>query len=113
MTDLQAVTLASISALCSSSFRMKAVIQGIIKDRDPDRTNPDTVRHWLMMEDAIDHLLQCMEKAAEVECDQAVAEEVAESLEVMRSRVETESAEARLTAEFLRQNLLPPNWPGV
>lgn len=111
MTKLETMTLASIAALCNATFRMGSVIVAIIEDLGGDAAPPDSVRHWKMLSDACLHLIDCMEKTAEVETNRALAEEAAEWLQVMERSMDRESAKANETVDFLRKHALPPDWP--
>lgn len=108
MTDLEAATLASIAQLCSSAFRMRAVIGEVVGRSKDAGEAPERVRHWLLLDDALAHLLDCMEKAAEVESNKAMAEEIADGIAFMTQSVDTEEAQARAMAERLRQAALRP-----
>lgn len=97
MTDLEAETLLTITNLWQVTIRMREIIIAIRADRGGSDAALDSVRHWLLLNDACTFLLDCIEKTAEFESMRESGQEKIDLIEL----------ELRLRAEAARQDHLP------
>lgn len=113
MNTLEAETLASVSALCNAVFRMMDVIDRTVKDRSVRNAQPPDVRHWLALRDACCYMVETIEATAQREMKDITTMQAAEVEEAMKSiarHVADEEAHVKETAEFLKRDVLPPDW---